>query len=241
MIKQGRVTLNGIPVKTVKHSLNPTDTLDVLPKKKFGKDQLDIVYEDRYCVVVNKPRGLLSVADEAGKKKNLHSILKRRAKKERVIPIHRLDRDTSGLILFAYGDRAKERLKEAMFERKIEREYLAILEGQLKEEKGVWKSRLIEDKDLYVRPHKDGKEAITYFAVTKRTKRHTHVRLTLKTGRKNQIRAQALEHGHPIVGDRKYGSTENPFARLALHAHSLSFNHPINGRRLTFKAPFEIK
>lgn len=236
LFKEGRVLVDEIPEKNPRSLLSGSENVTIAPKKKKEDFGLNILFEDKDLIVIDKRAGLLSVADEKGVNPSLHTILKRRKKAGRVYPIHRLDRDTSGLIMFAYTEEARDRLKEALKERRISRQYLAVVEGHVASDNGTWESHLIEDRNLYMRPSPEGILAITHFELLKRSKATTTLLITLETGRKNQIRVQAAERGHPVVGDHKYGASLNSFGRLALHAYKLAFLHPISQKPLKFES-----
>lgn len=236
LLKEERILVDDVLEKSPNRLLSLQEKVVVISKKRREDFGLTIVYEDRDLVVVDKRRGLLSVADEKGVNPSLHALLKQRKKPGRVYPIHRLDRDTSGLIIFAYTDEARESLKNALKERRISRQYLAVVEGHVEAENGTWENHLIEDRNLYMRPSPDGILAITHFEVLKRSKSTSTLLFTLETGRKNQIRVQSAERGHPVVGDLKYGASLNSFGRLALHAYKLAFLHPISQKPLRFQS-----
>ncbi len=201
-----------------------------------------LLHDEPQFTVVEKPTGLLSVATTNRLDISLHKILKNHFKKL-IYPVHRLDKETSGVIVFAKTAAARDYFKDVFHDHEIRREYLAILEGKI-ENSGFWENYLFEDKQFVMRctgdPQK-GKLAKTTYEPFKVSDRYTSVRITLKTGRKNQIRAQASFFGHPVVGDRKYGSQHNPIKRLGLHAVSLGFAHPITKKMLSFFSPPSIE
>lgn len=232
MITQGRVKVGRDIIKK-NLELSPKQIVTVLPKKRF-RDQLTIYYEDEHIVVVEKPEGLLSVDTDKRTEPSMHTYLKREFSK--VWPVQRLDRETSGVMVFALSDEAKEGLKVQFMTHEIYREYYGIVQGELIGA-GTWESKLLDDKNFVVRVHPEGELAITHFSSLKKTKATTKMKFVLKTGKKNQIRVHAAEAGHPILGDKKYGSGELTIGRLALHAHKLGFDHPITGKRLFFISP----
>ena len=234
-IEQGRVFLDGKTLTDARHVIHPGQTLLVGPKVSFADDGIRILYEDRYLVVIEKPEKLLTVASLDESEVNVHTILRRRLKK-RVYPVHRLDRDTSGVMVFAYTEKTRDQLKEQFAAHSIERVYYAIVEGQLSPLKGTWKSRLLEDANYFVKSSPHGKLAITHYEVIQTRPHSSLVKFTLETGRKNQIRVHTSDAGHPVIGDTKYGS-KNRKARLCLHAHVLAFNHPLKKKRLCFTSP----
>jgi tRNA pseudouridine32 synthase/23S rRNA pseudouridine746 synthase/23S rRNA pseudouridine1911/1915/1917 synthase len=205
-------------------------------KKQFINYSIEILYEDRHIVVVHKPEGILSVGTDYSPYKNVHGFLKRRAGGRNVYPVHRLDRETSGIMMFAYTEHAKEHLKKQFEVHSIQREYMAIVEGVVSEDRGTYKSFLVEDESYFVRSTRmGGKEAITHYSVMQRNKHHTMLKLILETGKKNQIRVHCSEAGHPVVGDEKYGSVCTKAPRVYLHAALLGFVHPETEKTVLFE------
>ncbi|MCF7806569.1 MAG: RluA family pseudouridine synthase [Simkaniaceae bacterium] len=239
-ILQGRILLNGRSCKKP-HQLTLSDDKVMLENHRQPPLQHDIqiLYADKDLVVINKPAGLLSVNLDKEDAPNAHDILKRHFKPKRVFPVHRLDRETSGILVFALNEKARDHLKEQFFDHSIKRQYRAIVQGKVSPQQGTWMSRLIEDPSLkvHVTHSHRGKMAITHYEVVKQSDQFSELLLTLETGRKNQIRAQAHDIGHPIVGDIKYGATANTLSRLALHAIVLEFDHPTLLKRKRFYIP----
>lgn len=204
---------------------------------------LVILYEDQDILVVDKPAGLLTIGTERDKTRTAYYILTDYVRKgcarsrNRVFIVHRLDRETSGVLVFARSEEAKLRLQGEWSE--TEKNYLAIVHGQCKKSAGTITTYLAENKAHVVYSTSDptkGKLSHTAYRVVKQTKDFALLEVDLLTGRKNQIRVHLAGIGHPIVGDRKYGSAKDPYAGLALHAQSISFQHPTSGQRLTFAA-----
>jgi tRNA pseudouridine32 synthase/23S rRNA pseudouridine746 synthase/23S rRNA pseudouridine1911/1915/1917 synthase len=238
-LEQERVQVSGRVVKHGNRVVSKGQTVTVGKNVQFLDQEVRLFYEDEHLVVVYKPEGLLSVATDFDKKANLHSILKRRKKGLTVYPVQRLDRETSGVMVFAYSEAAKEHLKSQFKAHSVEREYVAIVEGILSEKQGRWESHLLEDSKYFVRslgPNL-GKLSITHYKVLKEGKNVSLLRFSLETGRKNQIRVHTSEAGHPVVGDMKYGAIANPIKRLCLHARKLRFVHPVTNRPLAFEIP----
>lgn len=232
-----RVLVNEVPVMDAKTPISATDIVKLGHKTRPLNNKTTILFEDWDLIVIEKPISLLSVPTEKHFMNTLQYQIKRSKPKSAVYPVHRLDRDTSGVMIFAYSKFAKEHLKDQFERHSIEREYLGIVEGHIKEPKGTWESYLYDDPNYFVRETEDeslGKLAITHYEVLKTTKRLSLLKLSLETGRKNQIRVQASARGHPIVGDKKYGSMMNPIKRMALHAYSLSFIHPRTEKKMSF-------
>lgn len=234
-VKNGRVAVNGTTTTLPHQEIKENAEITLKNKTKVLPLGIKILYEDRDLIVIDKPEGVLSVATAFERELTAHSVIKR--ERRNVFPVHRLDRETSGVMVFALTAAARDGLKKQFRDHSIHREYLAVVLGELKGT-GTWKHTLLEDEAYFVRPHPQGELAITHYkALTVRPKT-TLVRFTLETGKKNQIRAQALAEGFPILGDQKYGKSEK--GRLHLHAHKLEFIHPTTGKRLHFKsdAPF---
>ena len=235
-VKNKRVSINGSAIKKIGAFAKKGDTLSLCSKKKPIDLNIKILYEDKDLVVIDKPEGVLSVATLFEKDQTAHAVLKKRYYKQRVYPVHRLDRETSGVMVFAYSEKARVGLKEQFKKHTISRQYFAVVEGQMKEKSGVWKSFLKEDAAYYVRSDRSGALAITHFKVVKISGSYSYINLHLETGKKNQVRVHAQEAGHPIVGDHKYGANLSPFNRLGLHAHLLTFFHPTKNKQMVFKS-----
>lgn len=205
------------------------------------KDKLDIIYEDKELIVINKPAHMLTIATEDEKINTLYhkvyEYLKKKNKKNKVFIVHRLDRDTSGIVLFAKSQELKELLQKDWNNIAITREYIAVVEGFVEPIKKTIREYLKETKTLLTYAVKDesGKEAITEYEVIKRSKAYSTLKINIKTGRKNQIRVAMQNINHPIIGDKKYGSNKNPLRRICLHASKLEIIHPINKKIYTFE------
>ena len=249
MIDSGRILLDNEVCRIAKTSVNSGQLISVLPKsegdaprqlkRNLVKDP-DILYEDKQILVVNKPVGLLSVSTDFGNEKDtMHSRVFEWVKgkeKGRIFIVHRLDRETSGCMLFAKDIQTKEMLQRQFFERSIERIYHAVLEGRLPNETGISHDWIQQSKDLRVRivpseNTKDSKEAITHWSVQEVVGDRTLVSLSIKTGRRAQIRLQMNALNAPVSGDTMYGRGRNSAGRLCLHASSLRFVHP-NGKQM---------
>ncbi len=239
-VEQGRVMIDGQRITTYRYDLQPGQEVVVGPKVSFSDEGIRILYEDRYLVVIDKPHQLLSVASLDENELTAHTILGRRLRKK-VYPVHRLDKDTSGVMMFAYTEETYERLKDQFAEHSIERVYYATVHGIPKIKKGTWKSYLIEDDAYFVKSAPlgtlGGKLAITHYELIREQGNLSLMKFTLETGRKNQIRVQAADAGHPVVGDRKYGLKTHRSKRLHLHAHILGFYHPFKKKTVRFVSP----
>ncbi|MGH7268590.1 MAG: RluA family pseudouridine synthase [Candidatus Rokuibacteriota bacterium] len=203
---------------------------------------LRLVHEDDDLVVIDKPAGLLTIATDRERARTAYHLLRgwSEARGEgRIFVVHRLDRETSGLLVFARSAVVKRALQAQFEARTAERVYVALVEGLVRAPDGELAGRLVEDTALRVRlsrAHPRGKVAISRYRVVERYRDATLLEVRLVTGRRGQIRAQLAALGHPIVGDRGYGSRRDPLRRVCLHATRLGFVHP-DGRRLAFESP----
>lgn len=235
-IQKGRVSVRGAVVSKTNATVFSEKDITLGPNVSFTEEDVKILFEDRHLVVIEKPAKLLSVATDAGESRTAHAILKRR-KKSIVYPVHRLDRDTSGVMVFVYTEKAQDHLKKQFEAHSIERIYFGLIEGHLPSSQGTWESNLLDDEAYFVRSSPHGERAVTHYEVVVKRQKSCIVRFLLETGKKNQIRVHASEADCPIVGDKKYGARTNPYKRLCLHAHILSFQHPVTGKKLTFTSP----
>ncbi len=203
-----------------------------------------ILFEDPYLIVIDKEAGMLSIATAKEKLLTTYSILSGHVKKEnpsnRIFVLHRLDRDTSGVMMFAKSEEVQEVMQNAWQEAVVRRSYIAVVEGRVEKDADTIHSFLKENKMLFMYSTKvpgEGDEAITHYKVLKRSEEFSLLEVELETGRKNQIRVHMKELGHPVAGDKKYGSKLNPLRRTCLHANILAFKHPITGEELSFETP----
>lgn len=210
------------------------------PPAKYQPSGLPILYEDRDVIVVEKPGGLLTIGTDRDKTRTVHTILNEYVRKgdprsrNRVYIVHRLDRETSGILVLARSEAAKAFLQGHWEE--TDKRYLTVVHGSLSQKVGTISSYLAENSALTVYSTPDsalGKLSHTEYTVLKEARGLSLLEVHLLTGRKHQIRVHLSEQGHPVVGDRKYGRNDG-YNSLALHARSLSFTHPVTGRRLTF-------
>jgi len=238
-LKQGRIAIDGKVVRQGATLLKKGQEICLKNKERLLQGGLKILYEDRHFVAVEKPTGLLSVATHFEQSETVHSILKQYFRPLRVYVVHRLDQDTSGVMLFALSQVALEKLKELFKSHSILREYDAIVEGHLFKTRGTWESYLYEDSNYVVRETLNqlkGEKAVTNFRVLGESIHYSWLRLKLETGKKNQIRVHCQSFGNPVTGDKKYGAKKNPIKRLCLHASLLSFRHPILGKMMRFSS-----
>lgn len=211
----------------------------------FRHPRIELVYEDDDVLVINKGYGMLSVSTDSRKREeNAYDIMRNYVKdvdpRNKLWVVHRLDRHTTGLMMFAKSERANEVLRHNWNNIILERLYVAVLEGYLEQEKGYVKSRLTENSRYVVYSTDvpgEGRVAVTHYEVMARGNGYTLAHFSLDTGRKNQIRVHASEMGHPIAGDRKYGASTSPIGRLALHAQTLRFAHPVTKKDMNFESP----
>lgn len=209
--------------------------------KGLSKD-LKIIYEDAELIVIDKPAGLLTIASEKEKEytayRQLMEYVRRTDSANRIFIVHRLDRDTSGVMLFAKNEEIKRLFQNGWKKLMVERAYIAVVEGRVSKKEDTIKSWLLETKTklMYSGSNPgDGLEAITHYKVLQDTAKYSLLEMHLETGRKNQIRVHMKDIGHSIVGDKKYGANSNPIGRLALHAHILAFRHPITNELMRFE------
>ena len=214
-------------------------SVDAFSTKKAAN--IKIIYEDRYLIAVDKPVGLLSVPlDIPSSKRHALGILRDFYQTDQILAIHRIDRETSGILVFARGFGSQKKFDLLFEQHDMQREYFAILEGRLSQDRGTWECILKElpSYDVVIAHNPDeGKQAITHFEVIRRSAKYTYVRLMLETGRKHQIRVHCKQAGCPVLGDERYGATEDPIKRLCLHSRSISFIHPFTKQKLSFTSP----
>ncbi len=212
------------------------------PPTKYQPRGLTVLHEDKDIIVVEKPGGLLTIGTERDKSRTAHSILNEYVRKgdprsrNRVYIVHRLDRETSGVLIFAKSEAAKSFLQGQWQE--TDKRYLTIVYGSLAQKEGTISSYLTENSAFTVYSTPDqtvGKLSHTEYTVLKEAKGFSLLEIHLLTGRKHQIRVHLSEQGHPVVGDKKYGKGNDAYGTLALHARSISFTHPVNGRRMFFE------
>jgi len=210
----------------------------------WGK--IEYLYEDRDIIVVSKPAGLAVIAPEGSRAKTLYDLVTDHMRKTsphaRPAVVHRLDRDTSGVMMFAKSAMGKKILMSRWNGLVRERLYVALAEGPFREESGVFDSWLVENRagTVYVADEgtRGALRAVTKWRVLKAGERYCLLELSLETGRKHQIRAQLSAAGHPVAGDARYGARGDPLGRLCLHATILTLEHPFSGRVMRFESPF---
>ena len=204
--------------------------------------ELKIIHEDQDLIVIDKPFGLLTVATDKEKRKTAYAMLSAHVKMQdpenKIFIVHRLDRETSGLLLFAKSEKIKKQIQETWETTIAERTYIAVVEGQVEPPEGTVTSWLTESKALIVYSSQNpqhGKKAITHYKKLRDNSQFSLLQLNLETGRKHQIRVHMQEIKHPIIGDDKYGASQNPIRRMGLHAQVLAFTHPQTGKLCRFE------
>ena len=249
-LTHGSIYVNNNRTTKYNYKLVPGMNITIDTDSKNKKTlPFEVLFEDDHIIVVNKPSGLLTIATEKEKERTLYHIVREylvsKDKNARIFIIHRLDKDTSGIVVLAKDEKTKNKLQENWNEYVTLREYVAVVHGHLKNESDKIVQKLKETKTNLVYPTKDedGKEAITNYKVIKENENYSMVSINIETGRKNQIRVAMNSINHPIVGDKKYGSTKNPIRRVCLHASRLVIKHPLKNIELTFEAklPKEFK
>lgn len=205
---------------------------------------IQVVYEDPDLIVIDKPAGLLTVATETEKRQTAYSILSGYVKKSdadaRIFIVHRIDRETSGLLLFAKNEDIRDRIQQTWMATITERTYVAVVEGEIAQAEGTVASWLTESAAFRVYSSQkpgQGKRAVTHYRLLSGSPEYSLLSLSLETGRKHQIRVHLQDIGHPVVGDKKYGAQANPLRRLGLHAQVLAFIHPADGQPRRFESP----
>ena len=245
LLHNEKVFINGNMTTKYNYELNVGDVVEI--REKVAKN-IDIIYEDKDIIVINKPSGLLTVATEKEKNKTAYHLvmeyLKKKNKNNRIFIIHRLDKDTSGIIMFAKNERAKHLYQDNWNDIVKKRCYYAVIDGKMENKEGTIKSYLKENGNMvYSVKDRSGKLAITEYKVLKERKNISLLDINLKTGRKNQIRVHMKENKTPILGDLKYGEKNKLINRLALHAYKLELINPVTKKLLTFEVnmPNEFK
>jgi len=242
-LTHGSIYVNNSKVTQFDYKVLPGMNIVIDTANKSKKElPFDIIFEDNHIIVVNKPSGLLSIATEKEKEKTLYHIVREylisKDKQAKVFIVHRLDKDTSGIVVLAKDEKTKNKLQENWNEYVSLREYVAVVHGKLKNKEDRIIQRLKENKTnlVYVSKDDDAKEAITNYKVLKETDNYSMVSINIETGRKNQIRVAFATLRNPIVGDKKYGEKDNE-TRLYLHANRLKMYYPEIKKDILFEIP----
>jgi len=246
ILSRGQVSVNGKTVTQHNFQLHPGQTVSIDTEKQVQAEEmigLRIVHEDEDLIVIQKEAGLLSIAtseeNELTAYRQLMDHVRLTNPKNRIFVVHRLDRDTSGVMMFAKSERIQQALQNTWKDTVKERSYVALVEGAVKKPEGTINSWLKETATLkmYSSLHEgDGLHAITHYKIIQSNRHFSLLEVHLETGRKNQIRVHLADIGHPIAGDKKYGAETKTVGRLGLHARVLSFIHPTTGELLTFES-----
>ena len=246
ILKGGGVKVNGKISTRHDTPLLPNTTVEICrhkPAEQLNNKFVKIVYEDPFLIVIEKNVGILSMAANHhafSVKSVLDEYFRRSKQKCTAHVVHRLDRDTSGLLVYAKTIQAEQILEHNWHDIVYDRRYVAVVSGEMEESEGTIANWLKDNKAYvtYSSPvDNGGKYAVTHFYVLDRTTEHSLVEYKLETGRKNQIRVHSADMGHPVCGDVKYGNGDDPLHRLCLHAYVLCFTHPITGERMEFDTP----
>jgi 23S rRNA pseudouridine1911/1915/1917 synthase len=237
LLRDGQVLVNRVSVSQFNHLLQPGQVIEI-NQQKIGREKtyrgLTILFEDSWLIVIDKHAGILSISD--GKEEGLTAFqilsdhVKHQDPDNKIFIVHRLDRDTSGVLIFAKDETVQQQLQDLWKDSKPERTYIAVVEGKVSQPEGIMESYLKENKAFVMYSTKnpdEGQLAITRFRTLKSNDEYSLMEIKLETGRKNQIRVHMKDLGHSIVGDKKYGATLNPIGRLGLHASAISFVHPV--------------
>ena len=244
MLARGQVSVGGVAFTAYNHPLRPGDTIEIRkgkPAEAVRFAGLAILHEDADLIVVRKEAGLLSVGTDDEKEltayRQLSDYVKRTDPRQRIYVLHRLDRDTSGVMMFARSEQVQKRMQASWQEVVTERVYIALVEGRVRQPEGTVESWLKENAamKMYASGKSgDGQHAVTHYKLLRAGGSYSLLELRLETGRKNQIRVHMQDIGHPIVGDKKYGAKTKPIGRLGLHAGVLAFKHPATGEQMRF-------
>lgn len=251
MLRHNQFAVNGMPVTQFDLVLSQGDKVSVNFDKSFkvfSHPRIKLVYEDEDIVVINKGYGVLSMGTDKIKEGTAYSIVRDYVKysnpNAKIFIIHRLDRDTSGLMVLAKSLEAKENMQHNWNNMVLTRKYVAVVEGVVEKAEGMIRSYLSENSqfEVYSTQNPDnGQLAVTRYKTLKVKNGFSLLEVELDTGRKNQIRVHMKDIDHPIVGDRKYGAKSSPIKRLALHAQTLHFVHPITRKEMNFQTPIPLK
>jgi 23S rRNA pseudouridine1911/1915/1917 synthase len=247
LVEQKQIMIRNQIVTRFDYPLAPGMDVTILKKKPAQMvtlRKLNLLYEDEHLLVIEKSAGLLSVATAKEIEETAFSILKSYVRKvhhrSELYIVHRLDRDTSGIMMFAKSKEIQQKLQDNWENAVTKRIYYAVVEGHVQKTAGEIVSCLRENKSLIMYSSKtpgDGQKAVTRYRVLKSNARYSLLEVSLQTGRKNQIRVHLQDIGHSIAGDKKYGAATNPLGRLGLHAGILEFFHPATGKSMHFETP----
>lgn len=244
VLKDRQVSVDGETVTQFDHALLPGQQVEVLWDRIIQEKhprELNIIYIDQDLIIINKPAGLLTIATDKEKRRTAYSMLSNYVKTEdpenKIFIIHRIDRETSGLLMFARSEHIKREIQETWNTTISQRTYVGVVEGAVTQPEGTITSWLTESKAFIVYSSQNpqlGKNAVTHYKMVEGNSNFSLLQINLETGRKHQIRVHMQDIKHPIVGDKKYGSSCNPLGRMGLHAQVLAFTHPRTGEAHRF-------
>lgn len=246
LLTNHRVSVDGAPISQYNFMLSKGDVVIIskTPIRKKTRSNLPIIFENNEIIVINKPSGLLSIASDKEKGSTAYRMLtdyvQQKDKHNRIYVVHRLDEDTSGVLMVAKNEKLRDALQDKWNELVSSRGYYAIVEGQFENKKGTVSSYLKKNSQNMMYSSKkagDGQYSITHYEVLDETKDYSFVDVHIDSGRKNQIRVHMGDLGHHVIGDDKYGNPSNPIKRLGLHAYELVLTHPFTGKVMKFYAP----
>ncbi len=245
LLSKHLVTVNGVGISQFDFKLSPRDRVGILyhPAVQKATPKLPIIYEDDEFVVINKPAGLLATPNDKEKSDTAYTILldyvQKKDKHNRIYVVHRIDEDTSGIMIFVKTPQLQELLIKDWNNLVLKRGYYAVVEGEMKEKQGSFASYLKKNSQqmMYSSKDKRGQYAVTDYKVIATNGTYSLLDVSIKTGKKNQIRVHLSESGHTVIGDDKYGNPSDPIGRLGLHAYELTFTHPVTKKVMTFKSP----
>lgn len=248
MLEQNQIMIRNKVVTKFNYHLEPGIEVTVLKKSAVPHEvilpRMDLIYEDESFIVIDKECGLLSVAAGKENEDTAFSILNRyvrhKKKNAELYVVHRLDKHTSGIMMFTKNKDFQQKLQDNWEEAVTKRIYYAVAEGSVENDDGEIISWLKENKALVMYSSQtdgDGQKAVTRYHVMKRNAQYSLLKVELETGRKNQIRVHLKDIGHSVAGDKKYGAKTDPLRRLALHAGILEFSHPLTGESMHFETP----
>ena len=241
-----RVSVDGAPISQYNFKLAKGDVVIISknPIHKKTRSNLPIIFENEEIIVINKPSGLLSIASDKEKGSTAYRMLtdyvQQKDKHNRIYVVHRLDEDTSGVLMVAKNEKLRDALQDKWNDLVSSRGYYAIVDGKLDKKSGTLTSYLKKNAQNMMYSSKkvgDGQYAVTHYKVLDENDNYSFLDVHIDSGRKNQIRVHLGDIGHNVIGDDKYGNPTNPIKRLGLHAYELILKHPFTGKVLKFKAP----
>ena len=234
LFKFKKVLVNNKVINKLPFNVKCNDIIQINLEKKLDLS-FEIIYEDNDIIVINKKAGILTVSGMSGEVNTLYRQVREylNKKREQLFIVNRLDKETSGIVMFAKTERVKMMYQNSWNDLVTKRWYIAVVEGKIKKD-GRIENLLYEENNTFVHSSKIGKKAITNYYVLKSNNKYTLLDIDIETGRKNQIRVHMSELGYPIVGDKKYGSKIDPIKRMCLHSYMLEIINPITRRKMSF-------